>query len=311
MLKTKSLNSKPSHRFLTGLGWISTPRPHCFSARLTGDALTFYRSLTPAQNGSFDELKRLSRRLYQPNADVLKAQVKSLRQLPGQDVSAFDRTLRELAGKAYSDDAVRNENIFTTFEERLANSVVRWEVRKGTPATVDDAVILANEMQSYLNIHDQQPDTVPFASVNNLAGPSTSQSEMFSDLFFTSREEVKLVFDDRNSSPRRGRSTERSTSNRSYNPDGSYRINQKRNNRGNQGQRNRNNSRGNTENRRNSQDYKTRVHFSSPGNESSRKEECNHRRRINLSTKECKPCFKCGRVGHFRRECRGRSQPSN
>ena len=138
-------------------------------------------------------MKRLIRRQYNPNADVLKAQVKYLRQLPGQDASAFYRTLRDLAVKAYIDDAVRNENILTTFVEELANSVVRWEVRKGKPASVDDAVVLANEMQSYLKVHGQQPHTVPVASVNNLAGPSTSPSEMFSDLVFTIKEEVKRV----------------------------------------------------------------------------------------------------------------------
>ena len=37
------------------------PRPHFFSARLTGDALTFYRYLTTAQKGDYDELKRLFR----------------------------------------------------------------------------------------------------------------------------------------------------------------------------------------------------------------------------------------------------------
>ena len=84
------------------------PRPHFFSARLTGDALTFYRSLTAAQQGNFDELKRLFRQQYRPNADVLKAQVKSLRQLPGQDVSSFYRSLRDLAGKAYPDDCGPN-----------------------------------------------------------------------------------------------------------------------------------------------------------------------------------------------------------
>ena len=59
-------------------------RPHFVSARLTGDALTFYRSLATAQKSGYNELKRLFRQQNKPNADVLKAQVKSLRQLPGQ-----------------------------------------------------------------------------------------------------------------------------------------------------------------------------------------------------------------------------------
>ena len=184
-------------------------------------------------------------------------------------------------------------------------------MRKGKPGTVDDAVVLAKEIQSYLTILGQQPNSVRVASVNNLAGPSTSRSEMFSDLVFTIKKEVKRVFDDRNSSPRRGRSTKRSTSNRSYIPDGAYRNNRERNNIGNQGQRNRNNSRVNTPNRCYSQDSKTRVSFSSPGNGSSRKEECNFCHRINHSTKVCRACLKCGRVGHFRHECRSRSQILN
>ena len=55
--------------FLTQLEAVSTfsnrialnpdSRPHFFSDRLTGDALTFYRSLTTAQKGDYDELKRV------------------------------------------------------------------------------------------------------------------------------------------------------------------------------------------------------------------------------------------------------------
>ena len=247
------------------------PRPHLYSAHLTGEALTFHRSLRPAQKGSFGELRRLFRRQYKPNADVSKVQVKSLHQLPGQIVSSFYTALRDLADKAYTEAAVRNEIIFTTFIEGLAKSVVRWEVRKRKPATVHDAVVLANKMQSHLILHGQQPDTAPVASMNNLARLSTSQSEMLSDLVFTIKEEVKRVFDDRNSSPRKNRNTERSTSNRSYNPDGTHRNNQERNNNGNKGQRNWNNSRGNTPNRGNSQDPKPRVSFRSPRKGSSRK----------------------------------------
>ena len=135
----------------------------------------------------------------------MKAQAKSLRQLPGQDVSAFYRTLRDLAGKAYTNDAVRNELFLATFIEGVANSVVRWEFRKAKPTVDEDALSLALEMQSYLNLHGQQPDT-PATSVNNLTGPSPTQSELFSDLIFTIKEEVKRVVDERSGPPQRGRS---------------------------------------------------------------------------------------------------------
>ena len=197
--------------------WVALtpdPRPQLFSAPHTGEDLTFYRSLSTAQKGDYDELKRLFRQQYKPNADVLKAQVKSLCQLPGQDVSAFYRTLRDLAGGAYTDDAVRNDLRSTTFIEGLANSVVRWEVQKAKPTVVEEALSLALEMQSHLNLHGQQPDT-PAASVNNLTGPSPSQTEVFSDFVLTIKEEVKRVVDERNGPPHRGRSGERPTSNRS------------------------------------------------------------------------------------------------
>ena len=104
--------------------------------------------------------------------------------------------LRDLAGKAYTDDAVCNELLFTKFIEGLANFVVRWEVRNAKPTVAEDALSLALEMQPSLNLHGQQPDT-PAASVNNLTGPSPSQSELFSDLIFTIKKEVKRVVDQR------------------------------------------------------------------------------------------------------------------
>ena len=178
----------------------SRPPPAFLFCRLSGDSLTFHRSLTTAQEGSYNELRRLIRQQYKANADVLKAQIKSCRQLPGQNVSAFHRTLRDMAGKVYTDDAVSNELLLTTFIEGLANSVVRWERRKAKPTVVKNAVSLALEMQPYLNIHGQQPDTSAECP-KKLTCPSTSDSELFCDLIFNFTEESKRVADER-SGPR-------------------------------------------------------------------------------------------------------------
>ena len=99
------------------------------------------------------ELKRLFRQQYKLNADVLKAQLKFLYQLRSQGVYTFYRTHRDLAGKVYLDDAMRNELFLTTFIDGLANFVVRWEVRKAKPTVVEDALSLTLEMQSYLNLN--------------------------------------------------------------------------------------------------------------------------------------------------------------
>ena len=64
-------------------------RPQFFSARLSGDALSFYRSLTRTQQTNIHRLFHAFRAQYAPNQDVLKAKVKALRQQPGQTIPAF------------------------------------------------------------------------------------------------------------------------------------------------------------------------------------------------------------------------------
>ena len=254
--------------------WVALtpdPRPHFFCARLTGDALTFYRSLTTAQKDDYDELKRLFWQRNKPNAEILKAQVKSLRQLPGQDVSAFYWTLRDLAGKAYTDHAVRNELLLTTFTERLANSVFRWEVRKAKPTVIEDALNLALEMQSFLKLHGQKPDTNA-ASVNKLTGPSPPSSELFSDLIFTIKEAVKRVVDARSGPPQRRRSGERPTGNRWQQSESNNHTNQNQRCTWNQNQRNCTNSRDSTPNRGHSHDSQNRVNFNNSGINSAKHE---------------------------------------
>ena len=234
--------------------------------------------------------------------------MKSLRHLPGQNVSVSCRIFCDLANKAYTDNAVRNELLLTTFIEGLANSVVRWEVRKTKPTVVEDALSLALEMQSYLNLHGQQPDT-PVASVNISTGPSPSQSELFSDLIFTIKEEVKRVVDERSGPPQQSCSGELPTSNRSQHSDSNNHTIQNQSRTWNQNERNRTNSRGNTPNRGQSHNSKNRVSFNNSGNNSAK--DCQRCHRENHENIDCKACFKCGRVGHFRRDCRSRSQPLN
>ena len=117
------------------------------------------------------------------NADVLNAQVKSPHQLPGHNVSAFYRTLRDFDGKACTDNAVRNEILLAKFIEGLAICVVRWKIPKAKPLMVDCALSLALEMKSYLNLYGQQPDT-SVLSVNNLTGTLTSHGEFSSNIIF-------------------------------------------------------------------------------------------------------------------------------
>ena len=100
------------------------------------------------------------------------------------------------------------------------------EVRKAKPTVVEDALSLALGMQSYLNLHGQQPDT-PAASVNKLTGPSPSPSELFCDLIFTIKEEVKRVVEERSGPAQRGRSGERPVSSGSQQSESNNHTNQR------------------------------------------------------------------------------------
>ena len=63
--------------------------PQFFSARLSGDALSFYGSLIRTGQTNMNLLPLLFWTRYAPNQDVHKAKVKGLRQQPGQTICAF------------------------------------------------------------------------------------------------------------------------------------------------------------------------------------------------------------------------------
>ena len=163
-------------------------------------------------------------------------------------------------------------------------------------------------MQSYLNLHGQQPETSA-ASINNLTGPSPSQSELFSEVIFTITEEIKRVLNERSGPPQQGRCIERPTNSRSQQSESNNHTNQGQCSNWNQNQRNRTNNRGNIPNRGQSHNSKNRVSRNDSGTNSAK--ECHRCHRKNHDTKNCKDCFRCGCVAHFRRDCRCRTQPSN
>ena len=90
-------------------------RPQFFSARLSGDSLSFGRSLTRAQQTNIQRLFHAFRAQFSPNQDVLKAKVKALCQQPGQTIPAFFRELRDLARIVCPVEAVCNEILLYHF----------------------------------------------------------------------------------------------------------------------------------------------------------------------------------------------------
>ena len=177
----------------------------------------FYTTLSAvAQQNDFNLLVDAFRRNYTTNVDILKTRLKADRQQPNQDISAFLCDIRTLTRRAYR--AFRHlveQIVLTGFIESLSDAMPRWELRKSTPATADDAVALAVEMSSFLEIEKRTPSTSKMAetSVNaiSLKAPEPSTKEWLDEFVRTLTEGFKNIMPkpsqevsrERNSTPNR------------------------------------------------------------------------------------------------------------
>ena len=296
-------------------GWFSPThdnRPHYFALRLRGNALHFYTTLSAAQQTDFNLLVDAFRQNYTTNVDILKARLKAARQQPNQDISAFLCDIRTLARRAYrAFPHLVEQIVLTSFIEGLSDATLRWELRKSKPATADDALALAMELNSFLEIEKGAPSTSKMAetSVNAISRetPEPPTKEWMEELVRTLTDGIKNSMPkpsqegsrQRNSTPNRNQPS-RSNSTDSQ---GTRTVrfqnnsNERRNNSGRD-----NNWRG--PNRQNTKSNR------SNDNKNSSKGPCKHCKRENHASNECKACFKCGKIGHFRNECRSNT-PNN
>ena len=295
-------------------GWFSPShdnRLHYFALRLQGNALHFYTTLSAAQQTDFNLLVDAFRQNYTTNVDILKARLKAGRQ-PNQDISAFLCDIRTLARRAYrAFPHLVEQIVLTSFIEGLSDATLRWELRKSKPATADDALALAMELNSFLEIEKGAPSTSKMAgtSVNAISRetPEPPTKEWMDELVRTLTDGIKNAMPkpsqagsrQRNSTPNRNQS---SRSN-SADSQGARKVrlqnnsNERRNNSGRDNNRRGPNRLISTPNRPNS-------------NQNSSKGPCKHCTRENHASNECKACFKCGKIGHFRNECRSNT-PNN
>ena len=128
--------------------------------------------------------------------DILKARLKAARQRPNQDIFAFLCDFRTLAQRTYRALLHLVEQIvLTSFIECLSDSTLRWELRKSKPAISDDALYLAIDMNSFLEIEKGALSTSEMAeaSVNLISreAPEPSTKEWMDELVRTQTEGFK------------------------------------------------------------------------------------------------------------------------
>ena len=285
-----------------------------FSARLSGDALILYRSLTRPQQTHMHRLLHAFRTQYAPNQDVLKAKVKALRQ-QRQTIPSFFRDLRDLARNAYPVEAVRNEILLITFIACLSKLTFRWEVRKAKPADADAALQAAVETHSFLAIDGLNLQTF---SVKNIS--TETALDTFTELVCSLRTKIqdavaKSSRNDRNVSQNNQRDrSESRDSNRYRSPSpGASRNNNFSNFKKSNQPNERSTTRNSSHQRNNSKvcfsdTSKNNKRDRSSSSQRSDEKKCKHCSRNNHSSRDCKACFNCGKIGHFRHECRARRQ---
>ena len=290
-------------------GWFSPThdnRPHYFALGLRGNALHFYTTLSAAQQTDFNLLVDAFRQNYTTNVDILKARLKAARQQPNQDISAFLCDIRTLARHAYrAFPHLVEQIVLTSFIEGLSDATLRWELRKSKPATTDDALALAMELNSFLEIEKGAPSTSKMAetSVNAISRetPEPPTKEWMDELVRTLTHGIKNAMPkpSQEGSPQRNSTPNRNQSSRSNSTDsqGTRTLRFQKNSNGGQSTNNRDSDwRG--PNRLNSTPKRPNS------NKNSSKGPCKLCKRENHASNECKACFKCGKIGHFRNECR-------
>ena len=161
-------------------GWYSTThdnRPHYLALRLRQNALHFFTTLSVAQQTDFTLLVNAFRHNYTTNADILKARLKAARQQLNQDIASFLCDVRTLARKAYrAFPHLLEPIVLTSFIEGLSDSTLRRELRKSKPATADEALTLAMELNSFLELEKGARSTssvAPETAVNQVSRTSS------------------------------------------------------------------------------------------------------------------------------------------
>ena len=160
-------------------GWYSIThdnRPQYSALRLRRNALHFFTTLSVAQQTDFTLLVDAFQQNYTTNVDILKARLKAARQQPNQDIASFLCDVRTLARRAYrAFPHLIEQIVLTSFIEGLSDSTLRWELRKSKPATADEALTMAIELNSFLELEKGARSTstvAPDSAVNQVSRTS-------------------------------------------------------------------------------------------------------------------------------------------
>ena len=91
------------------------------------------------------------RQNYTTNVGILKARLKAAKQQPEQEIANFLCDLRTFARRAYrASPHMIDRIVLTSFVEGLKSPTLRWKLKKPKPGTVEEALTLAIELDSFI-----------------------------------------------------------------------------------------------------------------------------------------------------------------
>lgn len=135
-------------------GWNNTTKAMELVISLRGTAQTILSDIRPELRKDYDHLVKALTDRFEPSnqSELYRCQIKSRLRNKTETLSELGQEIKRLVRMAYPQATieVREQLAKDSFIDALNDSDLQWPVRQGRPETVDDAVQLALEYESYL-----------------------------------------------------------------------------------------------------------------------------------------------------------------
>ena len=138
--------------------------------RLTGKALAAFSRCSEAVRSDYGECMKALAKRFNPDSkrEVYVAELHSRNRRKEEDWATYADILKGLADKAYPDleEAARERLALNQFLGELDKPQVAFGVRQGRPKSLDEAVSLTIELESYIGFSHGKPARVNFSQVD-------------------------------------------------------------------------------------------------------------------------------------------------
>ena len=173
--------------------WDDATKLSWLRVRLSGRAATTFRRLPEETWVNFMQVMKALWERFEPESkrELYMAELQTRMKKRNEDWAVYGEDLKQLADKAYPDleDAARERFAMNHYLTQLTSPQVAFSVRQAKPKTVDEAVRLTLEMESYLQpqrpgkissveLEDSHCETETIAAVTHKTNPDDSLRQL-------------------------------------------------------------------------------------------------------------------------------------